>query len=156
MRTVIASSVVCLALVVVSCGYRFVDPSSGPNYALAEVRNITAEPGLDRILSDGLNDLESFHPEALNRLTIIVTHFDETVAAVDSEGLTIRERLKLEIDWKVQGADGSQATFGKEIVTKTYPYSEDPATLNWNRSAAIRLLTNSAAERILDRLKVLP
>lgn len=155
-RTLTRTSAVFLALLLAACGYRFVDPSPGGDYALTEVRNITSEPGLDRILTEGLHDLGTFNPRAKNRLTVIVTRFTEIVGSVSSSGKTIRERLKLEVEWKVQGADDSEAIFGKAAVTRTYPYSEDPVTLDWNRSAAIRLLANAAAEKVLDGLGGLP
>ncbi len=39
---------------------------------------------------------------------------------------------------------------GTEVVDRSYPYSADLSTLDWNRSAAIRLLSEMAARSILD------
>ena len=144
------------ALSMISCGYRFVDPSPGGNYALAEVRNVTSEPDLDTIMTQALHDLGSFNPKGDNTLTVIVTDFQEGVAAVSSSGMIVRERLKIEVQWKIIGSDGSRGTFSRESFSKTYPYSNDPVTLNWNRSAAIRLLINSAADYILGGLGEYP
>jgi hypothetical protein len=153
MNILVRALIVCLVLVTTSCGYRFVDPSPGGDYALINVRNATPESGLERILAERLRDLGSFNPKAKNRLTVIVTRFEEAVGTVSSGGTPVRERLKMDVQWKVQGPDDSRATYGKEAVTNTYPYSDDPVTLDWNRSAAIRFLVNSAVERILDRLE---
>jgi len=152
-KTPVIVCIALLSLAVVSCGYRFVNTSPGEGYALAEVRNMTGEPGLDKMLEESFRGMGSFDSTAEKSLYVIVTGFGEAVAAVSSEGITVRERLKMDVEWKVRSPGGSQAIFGKETLSKTYPYSEDAASLEWNRSAAIRLLVNSAAERILDRIE---
>jgi hypothetical protein len=156
MKIFVGTSFVFLALLAVSCGYRLVDPTPGDGYALIQVRNVTPEPGLDRTLTRELDDLGSFDPKARNRLSVVITRFEEAVGSVSAGGVTVRERLKLEVEWKVQGSDNSSSASGKETVTGTYPYSDDPVALDWNRSAAIRLLSNDAAQRILDQLERLP
>jgi len=156
MRRLIVITTVLIFVLTTSCGYRFVDPFPGKAYALGEVKNVTAEPGLDRVLAKGFRECGSFDPDSKNRLTVVVTRFEETVAAISSGGVPIRQRLKMEVSWKVQGEQQSQATFGKEMATKTYPYSSDPAALDWNRSAALRFLANTAAERVLERLEASP
>ncbi len=143
-------------LLTTACGYRFVDPFPGKGYVLGEVRNATSEPGLDRLLAEGLRESGSFDPGSKNRLTVVVTRFAETVAAISSAGAPIRQRLQMEVSWKVQGEQRPEATFGKETVDKTYPFSDDPAALDWNRSTALRFLANTAAERVLSHLEVSP
>ena len=156
MRRLIVLTSILFFLLTVSCGYRFVDPFPGKGYALEEVRNVTSEPGLDRILAQGFRDFGSFDPHSKYRLTVVVTRFEETVAAISSGGVPIRQSLRMEVSWKVQGDRESEATFGKEAATKTYPYSDDPATLDWNRAAALRLLANTAAQQVLERLEAAP
>ena len=155
MHTLTKISFVFLILIA-GCGFRFVDPFPGKDYTLSDVRNVTAEPELDRILTEGFHEVGSFDPDSPNQLSVIVIRFEESVAAVDSDGLTVRQRLRMEVSWRVQRAHDSQAIFGKETVTKTYPYSNDPVSLDWNRSAAIRFLANSAAQRVMDRLEDSP
>jgi hypothetical protein len=144
---------VFFTLTTVSCGYRFVDPSPGGDYVLASVGNRTQEPGLDRMLKEKLNDLGSFNSNGDKSLSIVITRFEEAVSTINSEGKTVRERLKMDLEWKIQGTKSSRAASGKGTVTKTYPYTEDSAALDWNRSAAVGLLVDSAAELILDRIE---
>ena len=156
MRRLIVLISISVLVLTVSCGYRFVDPFPGKGYALGEVRNVTSEPGLDRILTQGFRDFGSFDQDSEYRLTVVVTRFEETVAAISSGGVPIRQSLRMEVSWKVQGYRESEGIFGREVATKTYPYSDDLAILDWNRSAALRLLANEAAEQVLGRLGATP
>jgi hypothetical protein len=153
MKAFTAAPVVFLALLTASCGYRFVDPAPGEGYVLIDVRNVTPEPGLHSILARDLSDLGSFDPEAEYGLRVVVTRFAETVDSVSSGGITVRQGLKLEVEWRVQGSDNSAVESGMETATGTYLYSDDPTVLDWNRSAAISALSRAAAQRILERLE---
>ena len=52
----------------------------------------------------------------------------------------------------MEGTQSAQAVFGKETASQSYPYSTDLPTLDWNRSAAVRFLTETAARRLLEDL----
>ena len=62
----------------------------------------------------------------------------------------------MEVSWKVEGTNEAQAAFGHESVHRSYPYSNDPTTLDWNRSAAVRLLARVGARKVFDSLGVTP
>jgi hypothetical protein len=57
------------------------------------------------------------------------------------------------VAWRVEGPSTREAVSGKETVVRSYPYSADPSTLDWNRSAAVRLIAELAARRILENLE---
>ena len=68
------------------------------------------------------------------------------------EGFTAEERATMEVAWKAEGPRPGLVTSGKETVVQSYPYSTDPATLDWNRSAAVRLLIQTATGKVLESL----
>lgn len=138
------------------CGYRFVDPLPGDDYALASVRNASSEAGLATLLESELRKNGRFRKRSAYVLSVTVTDFKETVESVSSSGTPVRQKLEMGVAWKVEGASSSDTTFGKENVVRTYPYSADPVTLDWNRNAAVHLLTNMASRRILENLGAKP
>jgi hypothetical protein len=135
------------------CSYRFVDPFPASDYALARVGNSSPEPGLAPLLEEELRRNGGFKEHSAYRLSVTVTDFTETVESVSSSGSPVRQKLTMDIAWKVEGASSSETVFGKETAVRSYPYSADPSTLDWNRSAAVRLLAEMAARRILENLK---
>lgn len=141
-----------LVLFPVGCSYRFVDPFPASDYALVSVRNATGEAGLASLLEEEMRRRGAFKERSANRLSVTVTVFTETVESVRSDGSPVRQKLTMDVAWKVEGTQPAQATFGKEVVVRSYPYSAVLPTLDWNRSAAVRLLTEMAARSILERL----
>lgn len=138
------------------CGYRFVDPLPGAGFALVSVGNSTQEPGLSQLLEEELRREGGFTERSSNRLSVVVTGFSETVDSVSSEGGIMRQKLTIELAWKVDGPQSSSASSGTETVSRSYPYSADPPTLDWNRGAAVKLLAKLAARQLLERLGELP
>ena len=134
------------------CSYRFVDPFPASDYALVRVGNSTPEAGLASLLEEELRRNGGFQEHSANLLSVTVTSFNETVESVSSSGSPLRQKLTMEVAWKVEAPSSSEAVFGKETTVRSYPYSADPSTLDWNRSAAVRLLTEMAARRILETL----
>lgn len=141
-----------LVLFPVGCSYRFVDPFPASDYALVSVRNATGEAGLASLLEEEMRRRGAFKERSANRLSVTVTVFTEKVESVSSDGIPVRQKLTMDVAWKVEGTQPAQATFGKEVVVRSYPYSTVLSTLDWNRSAAVRLLTEMAARSILERL----
>ena len=141
-----------LILLPAGCSYRFVDPFPASDYALVSVRNSTGESGLAVLLEEEMRRSGGFKERSANRLSVTVTGFNETVESVSSDGFPVRQRLTIKVAWKVEGPQSAQAIFGKETASRTYPYSTDLPTLDWTRSAAVRLLTELAASRILEDL----
>jgi|GEM_PF-5645571 len=140
-------------LVSFSCGYRFVQPYPHCACTLEDVGNATSEPGLDRVLKQALREEGVFSSQSPDRLFIVVTRFEEAVDTVASGGITVRQRLRMEVSWKVQGEDPSRAVNGKETVAITYPYSGDAAQMDWNRAGAIRLMVRDAARKVMERVE---
>jgi hypothetical protein len=138
---------ILLILFQTGCSYRFVDPFPASNYALVSVRNATSEPGLASLLEEEMRRNGDFRELSANRLSITVSAFLETVESVSSDGTPVRQKLTMYVAWK---AEGTQSVSGKEVAVRSYPYSTDPPTLDWNRSAAIRLLTEMAARSVLE------
>jgi len=147
------TAVLFFIFLVSSCGYRFVQPFPHSNCALEEVKNATPEPGIDRVLEKALREGGTFSPASSGRLFVVVTRFVEAVATVDSDGIPIRQKLSMEVSWRIQGEDPSRAVSGKETASGTYPFSREAVQLDWNRAGAIRLLAEEAAGRILDQVE---
>jgi hypothetical protein len=143
---------VFLILFPTGCGYRFVNPFPASDYALVSVRNSTGESGLGVILEEELRTYGGFRKSSANRLSVTVTSFTETVESVSSAGLPVRQELTISVDWKVEGTQSAQAVLGEETTSRSYPYSTDLPTLDWNRNAAVRLLTETAARSVLHSL----
>jgi hypothetical protein len=120
------------------------------------VRNATPEPGLAADLEEALRMSGGFRKSSSNELSITVSRFTESVDSIGSSGLPVRQKLTMDIAWKVEGSLPGQATFGSKTVNRTYPYSAVPSTLDWNRGAAIHLLTEMAAREILNELGLVP
>ncbi|MBN2720344.1 MAG: hypothetical protein JXR72_04490 [Proteobacteria bacterium] len=140
-------------LVSFSCGYRFVHPYPYCACALENVGNATSEPGLDRVLEQAFREEGVFSPQSPDRLFIVVTRFEEVVDTVASGGITVRQKLRMEVSWKVQGEDPSRAVSGEETVAITYPYSGDAAQMDWNRAGAVRLMARDAARKVLEQVE---
>ena len=143
---------ICLILFSTGCSYRFVDPFPASDYALVSVRNATEEAGLASMLEEEMRRSGGFKERSANRLSVTITDFTESVESVSSDGIPVRQKLTMDIAWKVEGTLTAQATFGKEVVVREYAYSTDLTTLDWNRSAAVRLLTELAARSVFERL----
>ncbi|MCJ7499383.1 hypothetical protein MUP29_03940 [bacterium] len=141
-----------LVLFPAGCSYRFVDPFPVYEYALVSVRNSTAETGLAVLLEEEMRKIGGFNDRSANRLSVTVTGFTETVESVSSDGFPVRQKLTINVAWKVEGKQPAQAVFGSDTTSRTYPYSTNLPTLDWYRSAAVRLLTETAASRILAGL----
>ncbi len=142
-----------LAAVLLSgCGYRFVDPFPASDYALVSVRNATPEPGLAPLLEQELLQRGGFRDRSENRLSVSITAFSERVESVGSDGRPLRQKVTLDVAWRIEGPQTAQGTFGKEKVERSYPWTDIPETLEWNRNAAIRLLAEGAARVIVQRL----
>jgi hypothetical protein len=62
----------------------------------------------------------------------------------------------MEVAWKIEGARLAQAVLGNKVIDRTYPYSADLTTLDWNRNAALRLLAETAAREILEDIGARP
>jgi hypothetical protein len=141
-----------LVLFPAGCSYRFVDPFPVYEYALISVRNSTAEAGLAVLLEEEMRKIGGFKDRSDNRLSVTVTGFTERVESVSSDGIPIRQKLTIIVAWKIEGEQPAQAVFGSDTASRTYPWSSDLPTLDWYRSAAVRLLTEAAASRILAGL----
>ena len=136
-------------LLTAGCSYRFVDPFPAGSYALVSVRNATTEAGLAPMLEEEMRRNADFRESSANRLSVMISGFTETVESVSSDGIPVRQKLTMDVTWK---AEGKQSSSGKEVVVRSYPYSKDPPTLDWNRSAAVRILTEMAARSVLENL----
>ena len=143
-------------LVLTACTYRFVDPFPARSYDLVSVANSTAEPGLGGVLQKEMRLKGGFTPGAQSRLYLTVTRFTQQVETVSSSGTPVRQKLSMEVAWKVEGVHRSQAVFGKETAREVYPYSLDAASLDWNRKAAVKLLAKAAADLVIRRLEGAP
>ena len=143
---------VLLVLLPAGCGYRFVDPFPASDYALISVRNTTGEADIASLLEEEMRRAGGFKERSTNRLSVTITGFSETVESVDSAGTPVRQKLVMDVSWMVEEDRSTHGKFGKEVVLRSYPYSNDLSTLDWNRRAAVRLLTEMAARRILERL----
>ena len=140
-------------LVSFSCGYRFVHPYPHCACTLETVENATSEPGLDRVLEQAFREEGAFSSHSSDKLFIVITGFEEVVDTVASGGVTVRQKLRMEVSWKVQGKDPSHAVSGKETVAMTYPFSGDAAQMDWNRAGAIRLMARDAARKVMERVE---
>ncbi|UCG38314.1 MAG: hypothetical protein JSV00_09000 [bacterium] len=145
-----------MLLMVSGCGYRFVNPFPAEDYTLHSVKNASPEPGLGRILADQLLEKGDFVTRSENSLSVVITRFEESVAAVSSAGVPVRQNLSMVVAWKVEGGNRSEAVFGQESVSTSYPYPSEPADHEWNRAAAVRQLAGTAAQIILDKLRGSP
>jgi len=134
------------------CGYRFVDPLPASEYALVSVMNATAEAGLASQFEEAMRRSGGFKEGSANELSVTITRFNEGVESVGSSGSPVRQELTMEVAWKAEGPRPGRVTSGKETVVQSYPYSTDPATLDWNRSAAVRLLIQTATGKVLESL----
>ncbi|MDF1524665.1 MAG: hypothetical protein RRA15_07730 [bacterium] len=143
---------IILVLFPAGCSYRFVDPFPAYEYALVSVRNFTAEAGLAVLLEEEMRKLGGFKEHSASRLSVTVTGFTESVDSISSSGFPVRQKLTIDVAWKVEGKQSAQAVFGSETASLIYPWSTNLSTLDWNRSAAVRLLTETAASRILADL----
>ena len=150
-RLIIPMVLLCVSAA--GCSYRFVDPFPASDYSLVLVRNSTAEAGLAAILEEELRRFGGFKKSSSNHLSVTITSFTERVESIGSSGTPVRQALVMEIAWKVEGKQAAQATFGSLTVDRSYPYSSDLSTLDWNRNAAIRLLSEMAARKVLDSLE---
>ncbi len=143
-------------LMLTACSYRFVDPFPARSYDLISVTNSTAEPDLDGVLEEEIRLKGGFTHGAQSRLYLTVTRFTQQVETVSSSGTPVRQKLSMEVAWKVEGAHRSQAVFGKETAREVYPYSLDPSSLDWNRKAAVKLLASAVADLVIRRLEGTP
>ncbi len=143
---------ICLLLFPTGCSYRFVDPFPASDYALVLVRNATEEAGLATLLEEEMRKQGGFKERSANRLSVTITGFTESVESVNSDGIPVRQKLTMDVAWKVEGTQSAQTTFGKDVVVRSYPYSPVLTTLDFSRSAAVRLLTEMAARNIFERL----
>ena len=134
------------------CGYRFVDPLQASGYALVSVRNVTEEAGLAPLLEEEMRRVGGFREQSEKRVHVAVTKFGEAVESVSSEGLPVRQKLTMEVKWRVEAGPSLPSASGTELVSRSYPHVTEPTSLDWNRSAAVRLLTQSAAQSILESL----
>jgi len=147
---------VSFLLVTTACTYRFADPFPASKYDLVSVTNSTSEPGLSMVLEDELRLAGGFTPGSDARLYVTATRFTQQVDTVGSDGTPVRQKLTLDVAWKVEGSHRSEAVFGNETVRELYPYTGDPASLEWNRSAAVKLLARAVAELVIRRLEGTP
>jgi hypothetical protein len=138
------------------CSYRFIDPFPASEYVLESVRNATSEAGLAGLLETELRRHGGFRKSGAYRLNVAIIRFEETVESVGSSGSPVRQKLLMEVAWKVDGSMLGQPALGSKVVDRTYPYSADLTTLDWNRGAALRLLAETAARSILEGLGVRP
>jgi len=147
---------ILLVLFPAGCSYRFVAPFQASDYALVSVGNSSGEAGLALLLEEELMKRGGFREHSANRLSVTVTGFTETVDSVSSNGLPVRQKLSINIAWKVEGTQSAQTVFGKETASQTYPYSTDLSTLDWSRGAAVRLLVETAGRFVIEGLGELP
>jgi len=140
---------ILLVLFPAGCSYRFVDPFPASDYALASVRNSTPEAGLASMLEEQLRRNGAFRERSVNKLRVTVSGFSEIVESVSSDGIPVRQKLTMDVVWKAKGA---QSVSGKEVVVRSYPYSNVLSTLDWNRRAALHILTEMAARKVLENL----
>jgi len=140
---------ILLILFPAGCSYRFVDPFPASDYALASVRNSTPEAGLANMLEEQLRRNGAFRERSANKLSVTVSGFSEIVESVSSDGIPVRQKLTMDVAWK---AEGARSVSGKEVVVRSYPYSNVLSTLDWNRSAALHILTEMAARKVLENL----
>ena len=155
MRTFLTCLVVSM-MALTACTYRFADPFPARDYDLLSVSNSTAEPGLGNILEEELRLVGGFTSGSDSRLYVTATRFSQQVETVSSAGTPVRQKLTLDLSWKVEGTHRSEAVFGSETVTELYPYSPDAASLDWARNAAIRLLARNAAGLLIRKLEGTP
>lgn len=135
------------------CGYRFVQPVQAGGLNLTEVANSTAEPGLAAVLEDSFRSLGIRQGNGGRNLQVAITDFSDKVSTITSAGTPIRQRVSMTVFWKLGNGDPSRGTFGEESASLSYPYSPDPATLDWNRRAAVKLLCGKIADQVKFTLR---
>jgi hypothetical protein len=155
-RQYLFTCLISVLLVATACTYRFADPFPASKYDLVSVTNSTSEPGLSLVLEEELRIAGGFTPGSDARLYVAATRFTQQVETVSSDGTPVRQKLILDVAWKVEGSNRSEAVFGNETVKELYPYTADPASLEWNRKAAVKLLARAAAELVIRRLEGTP
>ncbi len=155
-RTLLRLLLIPLALWGAGCGYRFAAP---PVLALAPVGNSTEEAGLGPLLA------EAFRAEGaggggwqargpLPLLQAAASSLRETPLGLTADALPVRQELTLEVEWRLLPASSPASDplgSGKETVSRSYAWDPDPVICDRRRSAALVLLSRSAARAILLR-----
>ena len=138
------------------CGYRFINPVGIRSYSLASVRNATAEPRLEAILSEAIERVSGIGRGGGSSVEVAVTEFSEKAESISSAGIPVRQKITMEFSWRVPGRGDRESFFGTDTISRTYPYTTDAINLSWARRSAVKLLAEDAAALLSERLEALP
>jgi len=141
-----------LALFSPACGYRWAVPGGPTGLALAPVVNATPEPRLGDLLRRSFLGEGELGDGGDRTLEVVAVGFREEVASLGGDGVPARERAVLELEWRVRGGDPPSPAVrgkGRETVTREYPWSADPAALDWVRESTLKLLARDGARAVL-------
>ncbi len=141
-------------LLAAGCGYRFVSANYGSGFSLLRVKNTTAQPGLGPVMEDALGQEAGLYRgvEGL-KLGVAVDVFREKASVVSASGEPQRQELEMGIKWWLLDDTGRISKKGTETGTRTYPFSADSVSLDWQRNAAIELLAKDIARNLSEHLR---
>ncbi|UCF29850.1 MAG: hypothetical protein JSV26_07060 [bacterium] len=142
-----------LAVLLTGCGYRFTAGYSAERFSLAKLQNATAEPRLADMFEEALLKAAGIRRrDGSPSLQVVLAEFSEVVQSVTSQGEPVRQEIYLTFEWRAESPSGGEDLSGRARVDRSYLWSPDPVTLDWNRRAALRLICEEAARGLSDRL----
>lgn len=148
-----------LALAPASCGYRWIVAGGGSPFSLGPVGNATSEARLGQLLAEAFSREGEYFGAEGRVLEAAAAALTEEAATLFGDGTPVRERLTLAVEWRLVAREGSPpapAAQGRETVTRDYPWSADPAALDWARTSTLRLLARDAARAVLRKAAEAP
>lgn len=136
------------------CGYRFVGAWQEGVFSLQQVKNTTAQPGLGPVMEDALGkEAGLFRGVGGKNVVVAVDVFSEKTTVVSAAGEPQRQELEMGIKWRILDKAGQVSGQGSEKRSRTYPFSADRVTLDWQRNAAIELLARDIARDLSERFR---
>jgi hypothetical protein len=157
-------------LLLVSCGYRFVNPERalGPDVEQIEIRpleNRSNEPGLERVLVDGL--VEEFSrrgqlkpvygpPAGASGLSLggVIRDVQIRPASFSSAGLATELEIRMVVAFDLAGGSGAKPLWENQeiVLTERYLASSDPGAEQAYKEQAFERIAMELAGRVHDVL----
>ncbi len=138
---------------VAGCGYRFVGAYRGEGFSLDYVKNTTQQPRLVVVFEDALaEEAGLIRKEGRKKLAVVVDSFSDEAESVSAVGAPLRQKLTINIQWRVLSELGDISQNGKVSRSRTYPHYTDPVSLDWQRNAAIKKLARDIVRELFDQL----
>ncbi len=145
--------IITVIFLVAGCGYRFVGTYRGEGFSLDYVKYTTHQPRLDAVFEDALAEEAGLvRKEGRKKLAVVVDSFSEEAESVSAAGTPLRQKLTMNIQWRVLGELGDKSLNGKVSRSRTYPHFTDPVSLDWQRNAAIKMLARDIVRELFDQL----